>query len=66
MNISMAAKTATFNKSKKGTAIDRRVSVCGDCFKGIFTDHEYLWTGRGYVHQECEDKRLNVSTKEVT
>ncbi len=45
--------------------VDKRVSVCTDCEKGIFTHHNYLWTGRGLVHQECEDSRLR-ETKTIT
>lgn len=35
---------------------DKRVSVCRLCSKGIFEQHNYRWTGTGYLHKECEER----------
>lgn len=51
---------------KKGKVRDTRVSTCGDCYTGIFEHHDYLWTRRGYVHTECEDKKVEAEVNQGT
>ncbi len=48
----------------KGIMKDLRISVCTDCERGIFIDHEYVWTSRGLVHTKCEE--IKNETKSVT
>ncbi|MFY3741596.1 MAG: hypothetical protein HMLIMOIP_002054 [Candidatus Nitrosomirales archaeon] len=43
---------------KDRKVVDKRVSVCTDCSRGIFADHDYIWTSRGLVHTSC-NKRTN-------
>lgn len=45
---------------------DQRLTTCTDCKYGIFVNHNKVWTNRGLVHQECEDKRLLNEIKNVT
>jgi hypothetical protein len=62
----MADRIKPSFKTKKDFPTDNRVSVCTDCRVGIFKRHRYIFTNRGYVHQECEDKRILNETENVT
>ena len=38
--------------------VDRYISHCTYCIKGIFSNHKYHWVGGdGLVHLDCEDPR---------
>lgn len=51
---------------KRETAIqDTKISVCSDCYWGIFPHHERKWTSRGLVHVKCEHERPQCETKNV-
>lgn len=52
-------------RNKKTKITDERVSVCNICMKGIFSFHEYLWTGRGLVHTECHKREDEAKDKSI-
>jgi len=35
---------------------DYRLSVCTNCSTGIFADHKYVWSSKGLIHIDCNDK----------
>lgn len=53
-------------ETKKSTVIDKRISNCTNCKKGIFPHHTYKWTSNGFVHTECLDERELDAVKSIT
>jgi hypothetical protein len=55
------APSVAMTRSKENSNVDRRISVCSECKRGIFPQHEYYWVrGKGLTHKGCDE------TKEVT
>lgn len=52
-------------KSKKTEHKDLRITTCTDCKYGIFACHKRIWTGRGLVHDYCENQRLANEIKDA-
>lgn len=48
----MNGKRTPFNRVTPAF-VDKMITVCKECLKGIFEGQEHEWTNRGFIHTKC-------------